>query len=118
MRHYYIWTGALVQKKIGTNGAPWEGCAISSFNTNGVSEGGAPLVYTNGAPLVWCAISVNPIYSPFSSSDMVIINKLIIKMRACIKVIQKFGMTFPKNRTYRVCLEFAETEINQHFGKT
>ena len=26
----------------------------------------------------------------------VIINKLIIKMCACIKVIQKFGMTFPK----------------------
>ena len=56
-------------KKIDTNGAPWARCAISSFNSNGVSEGGAPLVYTNGAPLVWCAISVNPIYSPFSSSD-------------------------------------------------
>ena len=36
----------------------------------------------------------------------VVINKLIIKMRACIKVIQKFGMTFPKNRTY-MDLEFA-----------
>ena len=36
----------------------------------------------------------------------VIINKLIIKMRACIKVIQKFGMTFLKNRTY-IDLEFA-----------
>ena len=56
-------------KKIGTNGAPWAGCAISSFNTNGASEGGAPLVYTNGAPHVWCAISVNSIYSPFPSSD-------------------------------------------------
>ena len=51
-----------------TNGAPWARCAISSFNSNGVSEGGAPLVYTNGAPTLWCAISVNPIYSPFSSS--------------------------------------------------
>src|SRR4051812_28906794 len=57
------------KKKIyDTNGAPQGGCAISSFNTNGASEGGAPLVYTNGALLVWCAISVNPIYSPFSSS--------------------------------------------------
>src|SRR4051812_36468194 len=43
-------------KKIDTNGAPLTRCAISSFNTNGVSKGGAPLVYTNGAPLVWCAI--------------------------------------------------------------
>jgi len=42
----------------------------------------------------------------------VIINKLIIKIHACIKVIKKFGMTFPKNRTYRVCPKFAETEIN------
>ena len=56
-------------KKIDTNGAPWARCAISSFSSNGVSEGGAPLVYTNGASLVWCAISVNPTYSPFSSSD-------------------------------------------------
>ena len=56
------------KKNSDTNGAPWAWCAISSFNSNGVSEGGAPLVYTNGAPLVWCAISVNPIYSPFSSS--------------------------------------------------
>ena len=55
-------------KKIDTNGALFAWCAISSFNSNGVSEGGAPLVYTNGAPPVWCAISVNPIYSPFSSS--------------------------------------------------
>ena len=27
-------------------------------------------VVRHGAPLVWCAISVNPIYSPFSSSDV------------------------------------------------
>ena len=40
------------KKKFGTNGAPSAGCAISSFNTNGASEGGAPLVYTNGAPHV------------------------------------------------------------------
>ena len=51
-----------------TNGAPRAWCAISSFNTNGASEGGAPLVYTNGAPHVWCAISVISIYSPFPSS--------------------------------------------------
>jgi hypothetical protein len=50
--------------------------------------------------------------------DALIISKMIIKTHACIKVIQKFGMTFPKNRTYRVCPKFAETEINRHFGKT
>ena len=32
------------KKIFGTNGAPWAGCAISSFNTNSASEGGAPLV--------------------------------------------------------------------------
>ena len=59
-----------------TNGAPWARCAISSFNINDVSEGGAPLVYTNGALLVWCAISVNPIYSHFSSSVLCVEDKL------------------------------------------
>ena len=29
---------------------------------------GAPLVYSSGALLTWCAISINPIYSPFPSS--------------------------------------------------
>ena len=27
-------------------------------------------------------------------------------------------MTFPKNRTYTVCPEFVETQINRHVGKT
>jgi hypothetical protein len=27
-------------------------------------------------------------------------------------------MTFAKNRTYMGCRKFAETKMNQHFGKT
>ena len=49
------------------NGASPTG-AISVFHTNGASPTGAPLVYSSGALLPWCAISINPIYSPFPSS--------------------------------------------------
>ena len=42
------------------------------MHTNGAPTHGAPLVYSNGAPHVWCAISVNSIYSPFPSSVKII----------------------------------------------
>ena len=56
------------KKIIHTSGAPCLRCAISVFHTNGVSQTGAPLVYSSGALLPRCAIRINPIYSPFPSS--------------------------------------------------
>ena len=76
-----------------SNGAPWEWCAITSFEKKlkkllvvahrgcgapllvlkkkmlvvAHRKCGAPLVYCSGAPHVWCAISVHIIYSPFPS---------------------------------------------------
>ena len=69
-----LWTRCAIsmygkmEKKIHTSGAPCLRCAISVFHTNGVSQTGAPLVYSSGALLPRCAIRINPIYSPFPSS--------------------------------------------------
>ena len=60
--------GKMEKKIIHTSGAPCLRCAISVFHTNGVSQTGAPLVYSSGALLPRCAIRINPIYSPFPSS--------------------------------------------------
>ena len=63
--------GKMEKKIIHTSGAPCLRCAISVFHTNGVSQAGAPLVYSSGALLPRCAIRINPIYSPFPSSGIV-----------------------------------------------
>src|SRR3954470_12516390 len=40
-------------------------------------------------------------------------------MNACMQwSIEKFGMTYPKIRTFSKCQSLAKMEMNQHFGKT
>ena len=79
-----LWTRCAIsmygkmEKKIHTSGAPCLRCAISVFHTNGVSQTGAPLVYSSGALLPRCAIRINPIYSPFPSSEGCFVNLVVL----------------------------------------